>query len=126
MGLGVDQPYYASRYASIAALWTAGIYVFLLAMAARSKPWRYALAAGMLLLAVGAFEGYREGLADARADLPKKTACREILRDYRMEDDADLSCFYPDVEIGRRMAFWLDEYRLSVFRERHAPATANK
>lgn len=126
LGLGVDQPYHASRYASIAALWPVGVYVVMLAMSLRGKTWRKALAATMLLLAAGTLEGYREGLTMAEIEQPKKAACREILRDYRTMDDADLSCFYPDVEIGRRRAYWLEEYHLSVFREPRNTATANK
>jgi len=117
LGLGVDQPYYASRYAPMAALWPAGIYVALLAADSRIKAWRYVLAAAFVLLCAGIQGGYREGLAAARVDQPKKAACREILRNYRLLDDADLSCFYPDVELGRRNAFWLDEFHLGVFRE---------
>lgn len=126
LGLGVDQPYYASRYASIAALWPAGIYVYLLAAASRSHSWRYGLAAALVLLCIGIEGGYREGLTYAREDRAKKSACREILRDYRVLDDADLSCFYPDFYEGKRMAFWLDEYHLSVFRAGAAPAKANR
>jgi hypothetical protein len=118
LGLGVDQPYYASRYASIAALWPVGIYVCLLALASRIKAWRYVLGIAFVLLCAGIEGGYREGLSYARIDQPKKAACREILRDYRVLDDSHLSCYYPDFEFGRRGAFWLDEFHLSVFRER--------
>lgn len=126
LGLGVDQPYYASRYASIAALWPAVIYTCLLALACRIKAWRYVLGIAVVLLCAGIEGGYREGLSYARIDQPKKAACREILRDYRVLDDSHLSCFYPDFEVGRRLAFWLDEYHLSVFREHPGSAMANK
>ena len=126
LGLGVDQPYYASRYASIAALWPAGIYVCLLALASRIKAWRYVLGIAFVLLCAGIEGGYREGLSYARIDQPKKAACREILRDYRVLDDSHLSCFYPDVDAGRRGAFWLDEFHLSVFRESSNSAMARQ
>jgi hypothetical protein len=126
LGLGVDQPYYASRYASIAALWPVGIYVCLLALACRSKRWPGVLAIAFVLLCAGIAGGYREGLAYARIDQPKKAACREILKNYRVLDDSDLLCFYPDVEVGRRLAFWLDEYHLSVFRGGPNSAMASK
>jgi hypothetical protein len=126
LGLGVDQPYYASRYVSIAALWPVGIYVCLLALACRGKGWRYVLGIAFVLLCAGITGGYREGLAYARIDQPKKAACREILKDYRVLDDGHLSCFYPDVEVGRRLAFWLDEYHLSVFRGGPNSARASK
>jgi hypothetical protein len=121
LGLGVDQPYFASRYASTAALWPTGIYICLLAAASRLQVWRYALAAALLLLCVGIQGGYQDGLDAARREQPQKAACRQILKNYRSLDDSDLSCFYPDVEISRRDAFWLDEFRLSVFRETPSP-----
>ncbi len=126
LGLGVDQPYYASRYAPVAALWPLGIYVCLLALNCRSKTWRFALLGAIVLICAGIDGGYREGLASARAEQPKKAACREILRDYRVLDDSHLACYYPDVEVGRRRAFWLDEYHLSVFRDHPGATTANK
>jgi hypothetical protein len=126
LGLGIDQPYYSSRYVSIAALWPAGIYVFLLALACLTKAWRYVLAIAFVLLCAGIEGGYREGLVYAREDQLKKAACREILKDYRVHDDSDLSCFFHDVEVGKRRAFWLDEFHLSVFGEHTGSAMANK
>ncbi len=117
LSMQVDQPYLASRYASISALWTTGIYIYLLALAFKRKIWRYVAAAALVLLCVGIAGGYQEGLTYARIDRVKKTACREILKNYLVHDDADLSCYYPDVIQGRRWAFWLDEFHLSVFRE---------
>jgi len=48
------------------------------------------------------------------------------LKDYRVLDDRRLSCLYPGIEVGRRGAFWLDEYHLSVFREHTTDPKANK
>src|SRR5580704_13864347 len=85
LGLGVDQPYYASRYASMAALGPVGIYVFLLALACRTDaapaasfttPWRIGLAIALVVLGIGIVGGYQEGWEHARLDHPKKTACR--------------------------------------------------
>ena len=126
LGLGVDQPYYASRYASISALWPSGIYVCLLALASRIKTWRYVLAAAFLLLCIGIPGGYREGLEYSRVERQKKATCREVLRNYRTIDDMFLSCFYPDFEVGRREAFWLEEYHLSVFRKSPGSATVSR
>jgi hypothetical protein len=116
LGLGVDQPYYASRYAAMAALGPVTIYMFLLALACRTVAWRKGLAIGLVVLVVGIVGGYAEGLVYAWLDHPKKAACRQVLRDYRSLEDSYLTCFYPDFEVGRRLAFWLDEYHLGVFR----------
>lgn len=124
LGLGVDQPYYASRYVSTAALWPAGIYIFVLAAASRMQAGRYVLAVAVLILAAGILGGYQEGLDYAQRDLPKKTACREVLKNYRSLDDTDLLCFHPNIETARRSAFWLEEFHLSVFSDTAPPATA--
>jgi hypothetical protein len=126
LGLGVAQPYTASRYASISALGPLGIYVCLLALAARFKVWRNVLGIALIVLSIGIVGGYQEGLAYAQLDHSKKTACREILRNYRMLDDAHLTCFFPDFEVGRRRAFWLDEYHLSVFRNQGSSPRADR
>jgi len=135
LGLGVDQPYYASRYAPMAAMGPVGIYVFLLALACRPDAaplassmtaWRNVLAIALVVIGVGVMGGYEEGLVYAWLDHPKKAACREVLKDYRILDDGHLTCFYPDYEVGRRLAFWLDEYHLSVFRERPGTPMAGK
>ena len=126
LGLGVDQPYDASRYSPMSALGPVTIYMFLLVLAYRNGAFRKVLAIALAVLAVGIEGGYQEGLAYAWLDHPRKAACREVLQDYRTLNDAYLTCFYPDFEVGRRLAFWLEEYHLSVFREHSGAPMAKK
>jgi hypothetical protein len=127
LGLGFDQPYFASRYSQIAALWPIMIYVTVLTVSStRNGWWRYSIAAAIALLCYGLAGGYQEGLTFATADRIKKLTCRETLRNYRMLGDPDLNCFYPDFGVGRREAFWLENYHLSVFRDFAEQATASE
>ena len=115
LGLGIEQGF-APRYVTMGALAPIGVYFCLLGLARRVRACRY-LAVGMLsLLVFGIFNSYLSGLADGRTEWARRTACAEVLKNFRKVDHSRLLCTYPDPGIVLDRAPLLEQYQLSLFR----------
>jgi hypothetical protein len=115
LGLGIEQGF-APRYVTLGALAPIGVYFCLLGLARRSRACRY-LAVGMLsLLVFGIFNSYLSGLEVGRTEWARRTACAEVLKNFRKVDQSRLLCTYPDPGIVLDRAPLLEQYQLSLFR----------
>lgn len=116
LGLGIDQPFNATRYVPLQALLMIGIYAAVLALGGYDRRWRWVGVSMAVLVCLGSVATYRQGLAAAREQFRSESACREILVHYRSRTDKEVQCYLPNPEMGRQRAFWLEQMHLSVFR----------
>ena len=116
LGLGIDQPFTATRYLPLQALLLIGIYVFVLTLGGYDRRWRWAGVALAILVCLGSVATYRQGLIADREQFREQTACRDVLVHYRSRKDSEVLCYYPNPALARQRAFWLEQLHMSVFR----------
>jgi hypothetical protein len=114
--LGVTQPFWATRYVPVAALWPIGAYMAMLARSGHPE-WRQSFRLFTAILCIGVGIGYAEGFFSARKAYARQKPCQAVLAHYKSRTDDEIQCYYPDPNLARSRAFWLEHLHLSVFRD---------
>jgi hypothetical protein len=118
LALGVEQPFGATRYMQLEALWPIFAYIAILVLSYRYRIWRWVLPLFLVFLCAGTCASYVAGVWLARDVHSRQVACQAVLRSFRSESDQALTCYLPDPTWGRKWAGYLQQVHLSVFRDR--------